>query len=289
VRDGKAFKAIGITCNTINMKKFTTLLAFLIALTINVYGQIPNGGFEGLSNWAVGNASLSTDHYPTNVGNFSIKLENHLPVVNHQSYGYAVSGNVSTGCIPSFSLSGHPNQLCGYYKCAPLNNDTIQIGIMLYNNGVWVAGGQLTTTNTVSSWTSFTIPISAYTLADSATIVVAAFYNNTSCGMPYGPFGNSVLYVDNLSFDNLITGIPVLNENVNVSAYPSPFSHEITFTLSNNEQTTVSLYNILGQPVLQQTFTNTTTLNSEHLSNGIYFYELSNSKGTLKTGKLVKQ
>ena len=64
-----------------------------------------------------------------------------------------------------------------------------------------------TTTNTVSNWTSFCIPISAYTVADSATITVAAFYNDTTCSMPYGPYGNSILYVDNLSFDNLITSV----------------------------------------------------------------------------------
>jgi len=74
-----------------------------------------------------------------------------------------------------------------------------------------------------------------------------------------------------------------------VTLFPNPFSTQLTFSLADNLPTTVSLYNFLGQQVLQQTFTNSTTINTEQLADGIYFYELRNSKGTLKTGKVVKQ
>jgi len=40
---------------------------------------------------------------------------------------------------------------------------------------------------------------------------------------------------------------------------------------------------------LQQAFTSSTELNTEQLADGIYFYEIRNSKGTLTTGKVVKQ
>ena len=78
-------------------------------------------------------------------------------------------------------------------------------------------------------------------------------------------------------------------QDKNVNPFPNPFSTQLTFTLADNEQTTVSLYNFLGQQVLQQTFTNSTTINTEQLADGIYFYELRNNKGTMKTGKVVKQ
>lgn len=71
--------------------------------------------------------------------------------------------------------------------------------------------------------------------------------------------------------------------------FPNPFSTQLTLTLADNEQTTVSLYNFLGQQVLRQSFTNTTTINTGQLAAGIYFYQLASNKGTLKTGKLVKQ
>jgi hypothetical protein len=73
------------------------------------------------------------------------------------------------------------------------------------------------------------------------------------------------------------------------SPYPNPFSPQLTVSLSNNEAATIILYDYLGQQVLQQIFTNSTIINTEQMQNGIYFYELRNDKGTLKTGKLVKQ
>ncbi len=74
-----------------------------------------------------------------------------------------------------------------------------------------------------------------------------------------------------------------------IKIYPNPFFNQLTFSHADNAQTTISLYNFLGQRVLQQTFTKSTTINTEQLSEGIYFYELWSNKGTLKTGKLVKQ
>jgi hypothetical protein len=79
------------------------------------------------------------------------------------------------------------------------------------------------------------------------------------------------------------------SQETSVKAFPNPFSTKLTFSLADNEPTTVLLYDFLGQQVLQQTFTNSTAINTEQLADGIYFYELRNHKGTLKTGKLVKQ
>ncbi|MES2622044.1 MAG: T9SS type A sorting domain-containing protein [Bacteroidota bacterium] len=70
---------------------------------------------------------------------------------------------------------------------------------------------------------------------------------------------------------------------------PNPFSDKLTLVVTANKQTTISLYNFIGQQVLQQTFANSTTINTEQLADGIYFYELRNENGTIKTGKVVKQ
>ena len=78
-------------------------------------------------------------------------------------------------------------------------------------------------------------------------------------------------------------------QQISVKAFPNPFSTQLTFSLAANEQTTVSLYDFLGQQVLQQTFTNSATINTEQFADGIYFYELRSNKGTLKTGKVIKQ
>lgn len=234
--------------------------------------QIPNGGFETLNGWFIGSASLSTDHYPVSVGSYSVKLENHLPLANNQSYGYAVTGTTNSGCVPSFAISGHPGSLCGYYKCFPLDGDTMQIGLELFSHGVWVGGCQLLQVDTVAAWTSFSIPIPAYATADSATITVAAFYNDTTCGMPAGPFGNSVMYVDNLSFDNLITSISETGSTAaGLTIYLNPASDMITvrYDGANAGAATMDIYSVTGALVRSQKLT-ARQIDVSDLDSGVY-------------------
>jgi PKD repeat protein len=89
--------------------------------------------------------------------------------------------------------------------------------------------------------------------------------------------------------NQLPTGIQSAIANTQFEISPNPFSSQLSFKTSSNEPTTVSLYNFLGQQVLQQTFTNTTTLNTSHMPDGIYFYELRSSKVVIASGKVVKQ
>ena len=100
----------------------------------------------------------------------------------------------------------------------------------------------------------------------------------------YGCLTCSLLIVNSLT-----TGMEDIRNGFSINITPNPFSSQLTFSLADNEQTTVSLYNFLGQQVLRQTFTNSTTINNEQMPDGIYFYELKNSKGIIKSGKVVKQ
>lgn len=86
-----------------------------------------------------------------------------------------------------------------------------------------------------------------------------------------------------------INAIGEITNGEEVLVYPNPFSNQLTCTLPGNEQTTVTLYNFLGQQVWQHSFTNSTVINTAQMQDGIYFYELRNKNGLLKTGKLVKQ
>lgn len=290
------------------MKKCITVLSVLIILTITTNAQIPNSGFENWTTfgsyeepaeWYTGNSSSSgsfypvtksSDHYPVSVGNYSIKLENQIPLINGSSYGFATTNYAS--CSPSFPITGHPTSLCGYYKCFPLNNDTVQIGLMLFQNGIWVAGANLTCTNTVSDWTSFNIPISSYSSADSAYLSIAAFYNDTTCGFPYGPFGNSVLYVDNLSFNNLITSVSEgTSRNFEFNLYPNPASDFVTLNtdFTNNEDLTLNFYNVVGSLIKSEIIKhNTRQINIAELCDGIYLV-LIKSKDLIGTQRLIIQ
>jgi hypothetical protein len=257
--------------------------------------QIPNSGFEtwikadSLSEWFSGNVASSTDHYPESVGNYSVKLTNQLPVTSHLSYGFAVSGGKSSGCVPSFPVTGHPSKLCGYYKCFPVNGDTIQLGIELFKNGVWIAGGELTTTDTVANWTSFTIPISAYTEADSANVTIAAFYNDTTCGFPHGPYGNSVLYIDNISFDNLITSTVNTSANVKeVSVYPNPAGNAIQVT-GVQGKVTLKLLDVNGRLLFTKEVTANETVPVSFLPNGLYMATIKSNDVAVTQKFIIKK
>jgi hypothetical protein len=87
----------------------------------------------------------------------------------------------------------------------------------------------------------------------------------------------------------LPTGVNDIARTPQIRLYPNPFSSQLTFSLTDNTPTTISLYNFLGQQVLQQTFTNTPRINTEQMQDGIYFYELRNEKGLITKGKVIKQ
>ncbi len=109
-------------------------------------------------------------------------------------------------------------------------------------------------------------------------------------------FGNTTItnngsydaFLAKLNTDSISTGIEK-NSSIACTTFPNPFSTQLTFTFADNLPTTVLLYDFLGQQVLRQTFTNSATINTAQLADGIYFYELRSDKGTLKTGKLAKQ
>jgi hypothetical protein len=74
----------------------------------------------------------------------------------------------------------------------------------------------------------------------------------------------------------------------NASIYPNPFTDQLTFDNTENEKSTVSLFDFSGEQILQQSFINSTTIKTEGLSKGIYFYQLIDSTGKVINGKVVK-
>jgi hypothetical protein len=304
------------------MKKTTIMLMVLMGMAITTYAQIPNNGFE---NWVtVGSCSepagwysfyslfdssgtycpvtKSTDHYPESIGSYSACIANDLTLWNSGSepgrfLGWGMLGTAKLDDRPLFPISGHPTSLCGYYKFLPQNNDTMNINIYLYQNGSEVASGHLLSNASVSEWTSFNIGFTSYTDADSARITLSSAMEPKGGG---GVHGNSVLYVDNLSFDILISSLPeqtaggipgifVLDQN-----YPNPFNPSTTISFSLPEKSFVSLkvFDLLGREVATLVSgelpagNQSVQWNAANMPGGIYFYRLQ--AGTYSaTKKLV--
>ncbi|MFZ4741695.1 MAG: T9SS type A sorting domain-containing protein [Bacteroidales bacterium] len=304
------------------MKKFTIIMAVLFTLTFNAKAQIPNNGFE---NWIIQSGieipqppwvtnnlqpkpngatynpvTKSTDHYPLNVGSYSIRLENNTSFTSEVgeplpywacSYGYSTTAFFPGYGGPTFPIAGHPNSLCGYYKCTPLNNDTMTISAALFLNGAIVSKALFTTTATANNWTSFSIPFTAYTTADSAQIGMSAFYAKPDA-YPAGPYGNSVLFVDNLSFDALITSITeTASKRAAFNLYPNPANEIVSLNVdySRNTDLTLSIYNSIGKLVSSEILhQNQQQINISNLSNGIYTVKIK-SKEWAESQKLIIQ
>jgi hypothetical protein len=98
---------------------------------------------------------------------------------------------------------------------------------------------------------------------------------------------NSAQYT-NPANANQAAGIKQVVSNNNLLVYPNPAQNNFTIEVSSDEKQTLSVYDITGNQVLQQTITETTTINASNLQNGMYFIQLTNRAGT-NTQKLIVQ
>lgn len=89
---------------------------------------------------------------------------------------------------------------------------------------------------------------------------------------------------------SLFMGIEESN-NFNSSAeiFPNPFNSKIEISVPDNIRSEINIYNFAYQNVLHHNFTGPTAVNTDFLTKGIYFFELLNANGVLKTGKLIKE
>ena len=286
-----------------------SVVIFLLFYATNSLAQIPNSGFE---NWAsVGNyhqptgwwcsndsidemnsyfpVTMSSDHFPPNAGSYSIRLENQPLLPSWQSGGIAWTGDWFGNDHPAFPVSGHPLILYGYYKYFPQNNDTMDIHIRLYKHGVDVAGGVFYNGTPAEEWTSFSIPISSYEDADSARIMIAAWHVET---VGLIPLGNSVLFADNLSFDNLITSArPLILPVSGLYVYPNPANHQIQIELVVEQgiQSQLEIFNIFGQQLYIGSVSNESgiTLNVSDYPMGVYCLRLTTGNKLTDETKFV--
>lgn len=286
------------------MKKSTLILSALIICAFLSKAQIPNNGFEtwttvgsyeNPTDWATMNASCagpfysctkSTDHYPTFIGNYSVRVENNTSLTQSTGgWGMVVTDTMAYPFEPAFPLVGTPTNLCGYYKYNSLNSDSMFIRIVFFHNHS-LLGYDTFITGISTNWTSFILPLTDYPTADSATLMFSAFWPNG----PYsGPKGNSVLYVDNLSFDTFIN-VPMQSvNNPTFNVYPNPVSDELIIEMKSNLNTlNFEILNSVGQVVYKGSMTEKVKVPTENLTSGIYTIKLENGK-SFEFTKVIKK
>jgi hypothetical protein len=301
------------------MKTLATILIVLFVASIKTNAQIPNGGFEIWESYEdngegctapfnvyekpnlwVGSLpnscqthsfslSKNNETYPAGTGQYSLRIQ---PDLANGVSGVAISNDIAEGAMngwipkPSFAINKRPASLYLYYKCFPFGGDTIIGLIYFYKNGVVIGNPSFGTNETISNWKAVEVPMTYYNLEvpDSATILFTTG--------AYLRHSESVMYVDNLSFDGFITSIPEQAiKNTEFSFYPNPASDIITLTIENrnNADLTMNMYNETGMLVKSQMLKqNQRQINVGDLSNGEYMVEIK-SKDWAEKQKLIIQ
>lgn len=106
------------------------------------------------------------------------------------------------------------------------------------------------------------------------------------CYTAHHPFGGGSGGIDNFRITNP-TGIKSPGSNADVDVFPNPFQNILTIKTNHSSEYEITLCDMIGRPVLQQSFSNSVTLNTEALAKGIYIYEVKNKNEVLKKGKVV--
>ena len=128
-----------------------------------------------------------------------------------------------------------------------------------------------------TNWTTYT---TSDGLADN---IIRSIYADKQGNMWFGTITSGV------SKFNPIVGINEIGkENINV--FPNPATNSITFNTGMYKDFNVTIFNAIGQTVLQkQLATSNTTLNIQSFQQGMYYYTLISDKGKVISGKFVKE
>jgi|GEM_PF-4303764 len=100
---------------------------------------------------------------------------------------------------------------------------------------------------------------------------------------------NPLLELDTLSFNVSCTTSIQNFDKENALVFPIPFNDKINIYFDNGEMHKIILYDITSKELLQYSFRNSITINTEELAKGIYIYEISNKDGVIKKGKIIKE
>lgn len=282
------------------MKKITVLFMLLCLGFYSAKAQapVPNGSFENWTsdapdNWMTKFTLLTTINFVNKStdfkdGQFAIEIFSQSITPIPMGSTYQIPGVVTLGTIvpdlasASAKVSGgvsftdKPSKLKGWYQYAPLGSDSAIIYTILTKwNAVsgkrdTIADGIFINTATQSAYAQFSIDFSYRTQSiapDTMNIVML------SSGVLATP--GSKLLVDNLSFEYPLSISS--NNKLDCNIYPNPSNGVINVSLANNQKTTATLFNSLGQEVCVKTLSSmTNSLDFSSLPKGIYLLELRN-------------
>jgi len=108
--------------------------------------------------------------------------------------------------------------------------------------------------------------------------------------------GQEDVFVAKLCYPGIIENVPEIIVTNEFILYPNPFEDKLNVTAEplipltrRGEEEELTLFDVMGRLLLRCSFVNRTTIKTEQLARGIYFYEIKDKDGVEARGKVVKQ
>jgi len=276
---------------TVNTSTQITGLAANNNYTFSVKAKDAAGNVSGASNSVnVTTGSPSNVDYCDSQGNNSsyewidlVRLNN-LDNATGNNGGYAdftsMSANVPYGSNTiNISAGFASSSYTEYWK----------IWIDYNQNGTFesseaVVSGSSSSAGTLNA--SFSVPSSA--AAGSTRMRVSMKYNSAQGACESFSYGEVEDYTVNIGQTAYTAGGNTDGENLGtdgaafgINIYPNPAKNILNVELLDNREATYSIYNVLGQQVLNGSINRTATINVDTLSNGLYLVKINDGQKEL--------
>lgn len=270
------------------MKKLFTILT---VITFNVQSQnFLNPSFE---TWGAAGCQANTT--PDNWLNYSnggmAADEANLTVCSHTipssvadgvNYARMIGGSLTSGegfyqVISGLSIN-NVYQVSFQYAGSNLFGGSSDVQFHLFIDNIDVAQTP-TFSPSKPNWSSFS---KTFTASATSHSIGVRLYNAVA--------GSSEAGIDNFNLSNVTSIHENLSQNMIKNLYPNPTSSVLNVEMNGiNKNTTIELYNTIGELVFNENLGDTTkSLDLQHLSSGIYFMKVqSDNQFVIK--KIIKE
>jgi hypothetical protein len=282
------------------MKKLTLFLAsitFLLYANFS-FGQAqpPNGNFETWTNankaehWTssvniVMEINFMSRHSTAHEGSFATKIET-KSLMGNVIPGICTYGTINVNMTTQSAVieggkafTEKPSKFTGWYQYAPAGPDSMIVFCLLtkFNSvaGVrdTIGGAAFITTQTVSAYTKFEEDFEYWITnqaPDTMNIMILSSGHVATAG--------SYVILDDLKFEyNNVSAENI--SPIDYYMYPNPSNGVFNISLAKNELTTFTVYNHMGQKVLESSSSELyNVIDLTGLSKGVYLLEISNGK-----------
>lgn len=273
--------------------------------------NVPNPGFEELTNiitqypisWMTFDRRNRINLPQTVVrtdkaqhGQYAAKVQNLLSLHNPGvMQSHVEGGNDIYG--PIFPVNGRVSSLNGYYIFNP-DGDTAQVSVNVYKAGAQVGKGAIELWDNDTVYKPFSVRIfydDSTVVPDSANISITSINDNVT----YSVKGNSILFIDNISFDGLhqsdtLIASGFIQHELNallLRIYPNPAVHYIAVKWPAGRRIAGAVvFDINGKamnaPFIANAYNDVLMINVSDLPSGLFILSIQTG-ADVYTGKFI--